>query len=58
MVISMLDTKKCLHIYDSTKQVEELDTKGVPLGILEVRKSDYEEKQGKLAPGDILSTFN
>jgi sigma-B regulation protein RsbU (phosphoserine phosphatase) len=46
--------QKMLHIYDSNKQVEELDTKGVPLGILEVRKSDYEEKQGKLSPGDIL----
>ena len=44
---------KMLHIHrDNT--IEELDTKGVPLGILEVRKKDYEEKQGKLEPGDIL----
>ncbi|MDZ4727257.1 MAG: SpoIIE family protein phosphatase [Leptospira sp.] len=30
------------------------DTKGVPLGILPVRKTDYEEKQGKLDAGDFL----
>ncbi|NCN10938.1 MAG: SpoIIE family protein phosphatase [Leptospira sp.] len=46
--------QKMLHIYDGNATVEELDTKGVPLGILQVRKTDYEEKQGKLNPGDIL----
>lgn len=46
--------QKMLHIHGKTNSIEELDTKGVPLGILEVRKSDYEEKQGKLEPGDIL----
>lgn len=46
--------QKMLHIHGENGQVEELDTKGVPLGILEVRKQDYEEKQGKLKPGDLL----
>lgn len=46
--------QKMLHINEATGIVDELDTKGVPLGILQVRKNDYEEKQGKLSPGDIL----
>ncbi|MCC5816240.1 MAG: SpoIIE family protein phosphatase [Leptospira sp.] len=46
--------QKMLHIHGETMEVDELDTKGVPLGILEVRKDEYEEKQGKLVPGDML----
>ncbi|WCL47975.1 SpoIIE family protein phosphatase [Leptospira sp. GIMC2001] len=46
--------QKMLHIHSDDLTIEELDTKGVPLGILEVRKADYEEKQGKLSPGDLL----
>jgi phosphoserine phosphatase RsbU/P len=46
--------QKMLHIHGDTMEVEELDTRGVPLGILEVRKDEYEEKQGKLVPGDML----
>jgi serine phosphatase RsbU (regulator of sigma subunit) len=46
--------QRMLHIQPSKGKMEELDTKGVPLGILEVKKTDYEEKQGRLAPGDIL----
>jgi phosphoserine phosphatase RsbU/P len=37
---------------------ELLDTKGVPLGILPVKKYDYEEKHGKLEPGEILVLYS
>ncbi|MCB1180300.1 MAG: SpoIIE family protein phosphatase, partial [Leptospiraceae bacterium] len=35
----------------------ELDTKGLPLGILDTRKKDFEERQGVLSPGDYLLMF-
>jgi phosphoserine phosphatase RsbU/P len=48
--------QKLIHFKkDST--VDELDTVGVPLGILDVKKTDYEEKFGLLNPGDYLLLF-
>ncbi len=46
--------QKMIHFHAQTGVLEQYDTKGVPLGILPVRKTDYEEKQGKLEPGDFL----
>lgn len=43
-----------LHFHNSTGRVEELDTAGVPLGIFEVERSNFEEKHGRILPGDIL----
>lgn len=38
-------------------EIEDLDTRGMPLGILDVKKKDYEEKQGVLEPGEHLMIF-
>ncbi|TGL55021.1 GAF domain-containing protein [Leptospira kemamanensis] len=46
--------QRMLHYKASDDTFIQYDTKGVPLGILPVRKIDYEEKQGKLEPGDFL----
>ncbi|TGL57493.1 GAF domain-containing protein [Leptospira ognonensis] len=46
--------QRMLHYKSADDAFVSYDTKGVPLGILPVRKSDYEEKQGKLDPGDFL----
>jgi serine phosphatase RsbU (regulator of sigma subunit) len=48
--------QKVIH-FKSDGSFTELDTIGVPLGILNVKKSDYEEHQGKLSPGDYLMMF-
>ena len=36
---------------------EFLDSKGMPLGILDAKRDDYEEKYGTLYPGDIILLF-
>lgn len=46
--------QRMLHYKSSEDNFVSYDTKGVPLGILPVRKADYEEKQGRLEPGDFL----
>ncbi len=46
--------QRMLHYKSADDIFVTYDTKGVPLGILPVRKTDYEEKQGKLDPGDFL----
>lgn len=46
--------QKMIHFKTNEKKILELDTEGVPLGILDVKKRDYEEKQSRLEPGDIL----
>jgi len=48
--------QKVLH-FKNDKTIEELDSKGVPLGILDVKKSDYEEMHGKIEPGEYLLMF-
>ncbi|MBP7284011.1 MAG: SpoIIE family protein phosphatase [Leptospiraceae bacterium] len=48
--------QKLLH-FKNDNSIEELDTKGVPLGILDVKKTDYEEKHGKIEPGEYLLMF-
>lgn len=48
--------QKVLHFHNNG-EVEELDTKGLPLGILDVRKKDYEEKQGFLDQDEFLMLF-
>ncbi|GBF49157.1 serine phosphatase RsbU [Leptospira ryugenii] len=46
--------QRMMHYKSADNKFITYDTKGVPLGILPVRKSDYEEKQGKLDAGDFL----
>ncbi|BDA78820.1 hypothetical protein LPTSP3_g17500 [Leptospira kobayashii] len=46
--------QRMLHYKAADDIFEQYDTKGVPLGILPVNKLDYEEKQGRLEPGDFL----
>ncbi|PJZ69337.1 serine/threonine protein phosphatase [Leptospira perolatii] len=46
--------QKMLHYHNAAGRIEELDTDGVPLGIFEVERSNFQEKQGKILPGDIL----
>ncbi len=46
--------QRMLHYKAADDNFVSYDTKGVPLGIFPVRKTDYEEKQGKLEPGDFL----
>lgn len=46
--------QRMLHYKSADDSFVSYDTKGVPLGILPVRKADYEEKQGRLEPGDFL----
>ncbi len=46
--------QRMLHYKAADDAFQSYDTKGVPLGILPVRKTDYEEKQGRLEPGDFL----
>ncbi|MDF3820069.1 SpoIIE family protein phosphatase [Leptospira sp. 96542] len=46
--------QRMVHYKASDDNFVSYDTKGVPLGILPVRKADYEEKQGRLEPGDFL----
>ena len=48
--------QKVLH-FKNDNSIEELDSKGVPLGILDVKKSDYEEMHGKVEPGEYLLMF-
>ncbi len=48
--------QKLIH-FKENGEIIDLDTKGLPLGILDVRKNDYEEKQGSLSPGDYLMIF-
>jgi serine phosphatase RsbU (regulator of sigma subunit)/predicted negative regulator of RcsB-dependent stress response len=36
---------------------EQVDAPGIPLGIVQARREDYQEVFGKLSPGDILVTF-
>ncbi|MDX1960446.1 MAG: SpoIIE family protein phosphatase [Leptospiraceae bacterium] len=48
--------QKLVHI-KANGDTEDLDTLGMPLGILEVKKKDYEEKQGYIEPGDYLLVF-
>ena len=48
--------QKVLH-FKNDRTVDELDSKGVPLGILDVKKSDYEEMHGKIEPGEYLLMF-
>ena len=43
--------------FKSGGEIEDLDTQGLPLGILTLRKSDFEEKQGQFLPGDFLMVF-
>ncbi|MGJ4744908.1 SpoIIE family protein phosphatase [Leptospira sp. SA-E8] len=46
--------QKMLHYHNGHGRIEELDTQGVPLGIFEVERSNFEEKHGRILPGDIL----
>lgn len=48
--------QRILHFHEKG-EITELDTKGLPLGILDVRKKDYEEKQGILKPNEFLMLF-
>jgi serine phosphatase RsbU (regulator of sigma subunit) len=48
--------QKLIHFKADGTNVE-LDTKGLPLGILDARKKDFEELQGNLSPGDYLMMF-
>ncbi|MCE9600224.1 MAG: SpoIIE family protein phosphatase [Spirochaetia bacterium] len=45
---------RIMHYVQKQKDFEFLDTKGFPLGIMPARRSDYEEKFGKLEQGDML----
>lgn len=49
---------KILHYINEVNLIEELDTKGIPLGIMKVRKLDFEEKREKLADGDMLILYS
>ena len=48
--------QRLIH-FKANGETLDLDTKGMPLGILDVKKKDYEEKQGVLSPGDFLMLF-
>ena len=48
--------QKVIH-FKNDNTTEELDSKGVPLGILDVKKSDYEEMYGKVEPGEYMLMF-
>jgi phosphoserine phosphatase RsbU/P len=48
--------QKLVH-FKNSGEIEDLDTMGLPLGILDVHKNDFEEKQGKINPGDYLMVF-
>ncbi|MCB1191065.1 MAG: SpoIIE family protein phosphatase [Leptospiraceae bacterium] len=43
--------------FKNNGEIDFLDTSGLPLGILDMKKFDYEEKQGKINPGDHLMLF-
>ena len=45
---------KILHHHAGTNDFDFLDAKGMPLGIAEATRKDYEEKYGALGPGDTL----
>ena len=48
--------QKIIH-FKNDNTTDELDSRGVPLGILDVKKSDYEEMYGKVEPGEYLLMF-
>lgn len=48
--------QKVIH-FKNDGTIEDLDSLGVPLGILDVKKSDYEEMHGKIEPGEYLLMF-
>lgn len=48
--------QKAIH-FKNDGSVKELDSTGMPLGILDVKKSDYEEIQGKMEPGEHILLF-
>lgn len=43
--------------FKNNGEIDFLDTKGLPLGILKLKKFDYEEKQGRVNPGEFLMLF-
>ncbi len=45
---------RILHHHVGSGSFDFLDAKGMPLGIVEATRKDYEEKYGTLAPGDVL----
>lgn len=45
---------RLLHFHYESDQFNELDSTGIPLGIASVSRDDYEEKSGRLEPGDFL----
>ncbi|RHX83773.1 SpoIIE family protein phosphatase [Leptospira stimsonii] len=46
--------QKLIHFRNDTGVIDELDSNGVPMGIFEVNRNNFEEKQGRINPGDIL----
>ncbi|TGL82125.1 SpoIIE family protein phosphatase [Leptospira yasudae] len=46
--------QKLIHFRNDTGVIDELDSNGVPMGIFEVSRSNFEEKHGRINPGDIL----
>lgn len=45
---------RLLHYRRERGEFSTYDTKGMPLGIMEVKRADYEEKFGALEPGDLI----
>lgn len=45
---------KLLHFEYGTETFQGLDSSGIPLGIARVARAEYEEKWGRLDPGDFL----
>jgi sigma-B regulation protein RsbU (phosphoserine phosphatase) len=45
---------RLLHYKRAAGDFSTYDTRGMPLGIMEVKRADYEEKFGNLEPGDLI----
>lgn len=49
--------QKTIHVKNDSS-IDLLDSKGLPLGILDVKKQDYEEKHGILEPGEVMVLYS
>ncbi|MBX7059455.1 MAG: SpoIIE family protein phosphatase [Leptospirales bacterium] len=48
---------RLLHYVAEDADFRQIDTAGIPLGIMESRRADYPEAFGRLAPGDMLVMY-
>ncbi len=49
---------KLIHYVRQSNSFDQIDAPGIPLGIVQAHRNDYQEIFGKLEPGDILISYS